>query len=132
MKETEPNPRLLRLFFFLTGIIATLAYRLIIVLNFYSALLVKIAWYTGTIGFIIYFWHRWMVQDKRGDLVRDYELVDLVKNMKTESEDQKEALEYIVETSLTSRSKWNSIFIFGMSVLALLVGAAIDLYVVFF
>ena len=61
----EPNPRPVRLFFFWTGIIATIAYRIIVVLNMYSPLWVKIAWYIGTVGFVFYFWHRYKIAQKR-------------------------------------------------------------------
>jgi len=127
MKETEPSPTPLRIFFFVAGIVATLAYRAIIVLNFYSALLVKIFWYIGTVGFVIYFYHRYLVQKKKAWLVEKYNLVEMAEKAPAESRNQAEALEYIVKTSLTSRSRWNSIFIFLMSVLALLVGIALDL-----
>ena len=60
-----------RLLVFAVGIIATVAYRIIIILNYYSSLLVAIAWYIGTIGFIWYFAHRYRVQDDRSDLIRD-------------------------------------------------------------
>ena len=70
----KPNPKPIRLFFFWTGIIATIAYRIIIVLNFYSPMWVKISWYIGTIGFIIYFWHRSDIQKKRAALVDEHNL----------------------------------------------------------
>ena len=127
MEEIEPNPMPIRVFFFLAGIIATLAYRAIIVINFFSPFLVQIFWYVGTIGFIIYFWHRYMVQRKRAKLVEKYDLVELAKETPGKTEDQGEALTYIVKTSLTSRSRWNSMFIFVTSILALLVGIALDL-----
>ncbi|MDG1950904.1 MAG: hypothetical protein P8J32_08895, partial [bacterium] len=57
--KTDPKP--IKLFYFYIGIIATFAYRIIIVLNFYEPILVKVAWYIGTIGFIFYFWNRYKV-----------------------------------------------------------------------
>ena len=55
MKEViSANLGFKRWFFFIAGIIATLAYRIIIVLN---ADWIRIAWYVGTVGFILYFWH---------------------------------------------------------------------------
>jgi len=122
----KPNTRPVRLFFFWSGVIATLAYRIIIVLNFYSPLWVKISWYIGTIGFIIYFWHRYNVQKKRSELVLDYKLIDAVEKNQYEGPRQKEALKYIVKTSLTSRSRWNSAFICLLSILALIVGLVMD------
>ena len=79
MEIIKPNTKLIRLFFFWSGVIATLAYRVIIVLSFYSPLWVKISWYIGTIGFIIYFWHRFDIQKKKSELVLDYKLIDAVE-----------------------------------------------------
>ena len=127
MRATKANPKIIRLFFFWSGIIATFAYRVIIVLNFYSPLWVKISWYVGTIGFILYFWHRFAVARKRARLILKHKLIEAVEQSKEVEGEQKQALQYIVKTSLTSKSKWNSGFIFALSVLALIVGIILDL-----
>ena len=127
MEAIKANPKSIRLFFFLAGIIATLAYRVIIVLNYYNPLWVKISWYIGTVGFIFYFGHRYNIAQKRAQLISDYKLIEAVKNSQQITKKQKEALHYIVKTSLTSKSKWNSAFIFALSVLALIVGIILDI-----
>ena len=123
----KSSPKSIRLFFFWSGVIATLAYRIIIILNFYSPLWVKISWYIGTIGFIIYFWHRYHIQKKRSELVLDHKLISAVEKNQYENQEQKEALKYIVKTSLTSKSRWNSGFIFILSVVALVIGIVMDI-----
>ena len=130
LKIIEPNPKPVRLFFFWTGIIATVAYRIIVVLNIYSPLWVKIAWYVGTIGFIFYFGHRFDVARKRGKLVRDYDLVKAVDNAKSIDPQKKIALHYLVQTSLTSKSMWNSAIIFILSLIALIAGIIIDIMMI--
>ena len=127
LKVIEPNPRPVRLFFFWVGIIATIAYRIIIVLNLYSPFLVKIAWYIGTIGFVLYFGHRYSIAKKRANLVKDYNLINALENCDIKSE-QKQALRYLVETSLTSKSRFNSGFIFILSFLALILGIVLDIW----
>ena len=127
MKVIEPNPKYVRLFFFWSGIIATVAYRIIIVLNWYSPLWVKISWYIGTIGFIFYFWHRFKVAKKRARLIKNYGLIEAVDKIDNIDPQKKLALRYLVETSLTSKSRWNSAVIFILSVAALLVGIFIDI-----
>jgi len=127
LKVIEPNPRPVRLFFFWVGIIATVAYRIVIVLNLYSPFLVKIAWYIGTIGFVLYFGHRYNIAKKRANLVKDYNLIKALDSCDIES-DQKQALHYLVKTSLTSKSRWNSGFIFILSALALILGIALDIW----
>lgn len=126
-KVIEPNPKPVRLFFFWAGIIATIAYRIIIILNIYSPLWVKVFWYIGTIGFILYFGHRYDIARKRAKLIKDYNLIETVQQADCIDTQKKEALYYLVKTSLTSKSKWNSGFIFLLSLLALIVGIILDI-----
>ena len=128
LKVIEPNPKPVRLFFFWAGIIATVAYRIIIILNSYDPLWVKIAWYIGTVGFILYFGHRFDVARKRANLVRDYKLVETVDRAKGIKPQNRMALRYLVKTSLTSKSRWNAAVIFILSVVALFIGIFMDIY----
>jgi len=127
LKIIEPSPKPIRWFFFWTGLIATIAYRIIIVLNLYSALWVKVSWYIGTVGFILYFGHRYDVARKRANLVKDHDLVGALDNCDIDS-DQKQALHYLVKTSLTSKSRYNSALIFILSFLALIVALYLDIF----
>jgi hypothetical protein len=128
LKVIEPNPKPIRLFFFWAGIIATVAYRIIIILNLYSPLWVKIAWYVGTIGFVLYFGHRFNVARKRANLVKDYKLIEAVDKAENIDSQKKIALHYLVKTSLTSKSKLNSAAIFILSLVALLIGIVMDIF----
>lgn len=114
--------------FFVIGIVATLAYRIIIVLNFYSPSWVKVSWYIGTIGFIFYFGYLYNLQSKRADLAKQYNLLNLVKKMKGIKVKQKEALRFIVKSNLTSKAKYNSAVIFILSLLALIIGIILDIF----
>lgn len=113
------------LFYFWVGIIATFAYRVIIVLNFFNPLWVKVAWYTGTVGFIIYFLHEYIQERKEAQLVKKHNLVDLVETSCGEGEDTK-ALKNLVKSAGASKSHWNAVFIFALSVIALIVGIILD------
>lgn len=123
-KGIEPSSKFWRLFFFLSGIVATIAYRIIFLLN---PLWIQIAWYTGTIGFILYFGHRWKVESKKAKLVRDYNLVKVLEKSDIE-EDKKSALLYLIKTSLTSKARFNSAFIFLLSLIVFIVSAVIDIF----
>jgi len=57
----QPHSQPIRLLYFWIGIVATIAYRVIVVLNNVSAVWVQVAWYIGTVGFIFYFAHRFDV-----------------------------------------------------------------------
>lgn len=126
MKEMiEVNIGFRRWFFFWSGIIATIAYRSIIFLN---VVWTKIAWYTGTVGFILYFGHRTYVQKKRSELVSKNGLIGVVGKLKNVNKEQKDALSYLVKSAVTSKVRWNSLFIFWLSIFALVVGIITDLF----
>ncbi len=122
-KKIHPGLPFIRIFFFISGIVATIAYRIVPFLN---PLEVKIAWYTGTIGFILYFWHRAHIETKRANLVKDHDLVSVVEKSDI-SQEEKSAVSYLVSTSLTSKARYNSAFIVIVSLLALIVSIAVDL-----
>jgi hypothetical protein len=123
----KPSPKPLRIFFFWSGIIATLSYRAVIVLTYFDPLWIKVAWYVGTIGFIVYFGHRYSIQKKNAELVEELELIKAVEDAKDINKEKTDALCYLVRTTLTSKSRWNSMFIFITSILALIIGIILDL-----
>ncbi|MDA3802610.1 MAG: hypothetical protein PF488_01775 [Patescibacteria group bacterium] len=116
-----------RKWMFVLGIIATIAYRIIVVLNHYSPLAVQISWYIGTIGFVWYFAHRYKVENKRDRLITDLSLVDKIRDRTPLNQEERNSLVYILKGLQTSLSKWNYVFIFILSTLALLYGIIQDI-----
>ncbi|MFH1346814.1 MAG: hypothetical protein ABIH10_01015 [Spirochaetota bacterium] len=128
IETAEPHSPFIRSFFFWSGIIATIAYRIIFVLNIYSQYWVNVAWYIGTAGFVIYFWHRFDISKKKVKLIKYHNLVETVEKCDNIDGDKKKALLYLVKTNLTSKERWNSAFIFAISLVALIVSISIDVY----
>lgn len=124
----KPSPKPLREFYFWSGIIATFCYRIIVVLNNYSTYWSTVSWYVGTIGFIVYFAHRFEVSEKRYELIKKYHLLGKIKRSKDFSPAEKDASEYVLGTLLSTKEKWNSIFIFVASTIALIWGAYLDFW----
>ena len=124
IKKAESSSSSLRFFYFLSGVVATIAYRIVLWLNPFW---VQVAWYVGTIGFIIYFWHRTVVETKRANLVKEFDLVSAVKESNI-PEDKKEVLVYLTETSATSKARFNSLFIFLASLLVLVINVGLYFY----
>lgn len=127
MIKTSPKP--LREFFFWSGIIATVSYRAIVILNHMGTGIALAAWYIGTVGFIVYFWHRYVVSEKRVKLIRDHDLIKAVAASPNLTPEQIEANEYILQTLLSTKEKWNYIVIFATSVMAIFVGLYLDFWV---
>lgn len=111
---------------FWLGIIATISYRIIIILNEFSSTAVKISWYIGTIGFFWYFIHRFRVQRYRENLIKDKQLLKKVKEHKPLNDDDHDALVYIIKSVRSTKVEWNYFAIFLLSGLALLYGIVQD------
>lgn len=128
MEEIKAHSASARLFYFWTGIVATLTYRAIIVLANYSDLWVKIFWYIGTIGFVIYFAHRYQISEKRAKLIKEKGLAEKINNLPELDQADREAMKYIFGTLTTSKEKWNYIAIFVLSGLSLIIGIYLDIF----
>lgn len=124
----RPSPKPLREFYFWSGIIATFCYRIIVVLNNYSSYWATFSWYVGTVGFMVYFAHRYSVSEKRYELIKKYHLLGKIKRSGDFNAKEKEASEYVLGTLLSTKEKWNSIFIFVASTIALIWGAYLDFW----
>ena len=116
----------MRLIYFWSGIIATFAYRVIIVLTGVDQFWTKLAWYVGTVGFIVYFIHRYQISDKREAVVEEFHLDDKLPQIQGLTESDKSALKYIFDSLKVSSERWIFIWIFITSGLALLGGIYLD------
>lgn len=116
----------IRLLYFWIGIIATIAYRIIMFLNDVSPQYVNVVWYIGTIGFIIYFIHRYQISEARATLITEHQLDQKVMSAPGLSPADKEAMVYVFKTLENSKEKLNYIVIFVSSAVALLVGVYVD------
>jgi len=128
VEKPKVHSKGIRLFFFWAGIIATFCYRAIVVVNNYSHFWAQTFWYIGTIGFIIYFAHRYQISEIRAKLIKEHGLAQKVKDLKELSQSEKDALDYIFKTLQSSKEKWNSIFIFVSSFIALILGLYLDFF----
>lgn len=111
--------------FFWIGIISTVLYRIIIVLEHVEGPWVKIVWYVGTVGFVVYFAHRFQVSEARAKVVTNFQLLEKIE-MTNLGSDEKAALRYVLGTLRSSKERWNYITIFVTSALALLAGVYLD------
>jgi hypothetical protein len=110
----------LRFIIFIIGIIATIAYRIIVVFNNISPAWVDVAWYLGTLGFIIHFGYRWYIENKRDHLIENLGLTDKVKTHQPLTIKDREAIAYVLDGIENSYAKWNYIAIFVASAAALI------------
>lgn len=127
MAEYKISNKNYRLLIFWVGIAATFAYRVIVVLNHYSAFWVEVAWYIGTTGFIWYFAHRFRVENNREKIIAERKLIYKIHRQKNLSEEDREALKYVLKSLRSSKAKWNYVAIFFFSAIALLYALIMDI-----
>lgn len=127
MTEPKVHSSAVRWSFFWIGILATFSYRIIIILNNVSDTWLNVAWYVGTVGFIIYFIHRFDVSRRRAALITERSLYEKIRNNAPLSEEDRVALNYILGTLRSTKEKWNFVFIFTTSGIALVIGLILDL-----
>lgn len=121
-----PHHPAVRLTFFWSGVIATICYRAIIFFSDANPALLKGAWYIGTVGFIVYFAHRYQIAQRRSALLRRYNLAQKVPQLQELTPEERQAMTYVFQTLGSSREKWNYILIFVSSGVALLAGVYLD------
>lgn len=121
------NSSAYRILIFIVGVIATIAYRIVVVLNHYSQFWVEVFWYIGTIGFVWYFGHRYVIENRRDRLIKKLNLVKKIKSGQSINPEDKTALLYILKSLETSLAKWNYIAIFFFSFLAMAYAVYVDL-----
>lgn len=121
----QPHTKPIRLTFFWIGIVSTLLYRMIIILDHVAGPWVKIAWYVGTIGFIFYFAHRFDITQRRSRLISERRLLDRIQASNLAADDRA-ALTYALGTLRSSTEKWIYYTIFVSSILGILVGLYLD------
>lgn len=126
MESFHPHARWQRLTYFWIGIASTIAYRVIILLTGWSDFWLKLAWYFGTIGFILYFAHRYQVSAHRVRLVKERDLENKVTGLTGLSEDDRAAMKYVFESLESSTEKWIYVTIFVSSIVTLLLGFYLD------
>jgi hypothetical protein len=126
--KPKVHSNLVRWFFFWSGIVATFAYRVIVIVNHFSKTWSLVLWYVGTIGFIIYFIHRYQISELRAKLIETRALDKKIADLKDLEPEDKEALFYIFSTLKSTREKWNYIFIFAVSFVALILGIYLDFF----
>lgn len=125
-KNLKTNPKPVRMLYFWVGILATISYRIIIVFTDQQIFWIRLFWYIGTIGFVIYFIHRYQISEKRTQIIADHNLVEKVARLNEINGEDKEALRYIIKSLEISSEKINYIVIFVTSALALLAGIYLD------
>jgi hypothetical protein len=112
--------------FFIIGLVATVAIRVVTVLINVNPLYAKVAWYIGVGGFFIFFVYKFKVSQARSLAVTQRKLVDKINHKQVLSEEDYNLIGAILCGVSSKKERINYFFIFGLSAIALLLAIYID------
>ncbi|MFC2162771.1 hypothetical protein ACFLRF_03745 [Candidatus Altiarchaeota archaeon] len=115
--------------FFLIGIIATIALRIIEPLKSIDPLYAKLSWYVGVAGFLLFFIYKYRIQAERSRLINSMKLKEKLESRTSLSDDEYGLLRSIVCSQDNWKERVNYLAIFVFSGLALIVALFLDLAV---
>jgi len=112
--------------FFIIGLVATLAVRVVTVLIHLNPIYAKIAWYIGIGGFFIFFVYKFRVSQARAKTINKANIMRKI-NKREQFTDSDYGLVGAILCGLNSRKeRINYIFIFGLSAVAILLAIYMD------
>lgn len=112
--------------FFIIGLIATIAIRVVTLLIHVNPIYAKIAWYIGVGGFFIFFIYKFRVNLNRTRIINKQNIVDKIDNMKQLTKDDYGFIRAILCALSSRKETINYLFIFGLSAVALLLAIYMD------
>jgi H+/Cl- antiporter ClcA len=113
-------------FFF--GLLSAIAFRSIIVFQRLEPAWVRPVWYVGVVGYIGFFLYRYSITRKRKHAIREYALIEKVQANACLTEDDREVVIYLLSSIKKSHEDMNYLFIFILSIIAILIDILFSLY----
>ncbi len=112
--------------FFIIGLVATIAIRVVTVLIHLNPFYGQIAWYIGVGGFLVFFIYKFKIDSARHKIIKESGLMaKIMSNNELKGED-KQLLSAILCALSSSKDRINYFVIFASSALALAAGVYFD------
>ena len=112
--------------FFILGLVATVAMRVVTVLMHLNPWYGKMAWYIGIGGFFLFFVYKFKVSQAMAHAINHRDLVDKINHKKELVEEDYNLIGAILCGITSRKERINYFFIFVLSALALLLALYID------
>jgi len=123
--KTLPKP-IIRIFFII-GIFSATCIRLIAVFNRFNPDISRVLWYIGVIGYIFFFGYRFYITKRRRKVIEANNLIKKLETQTLEKEDI-ENINYILNSIIKSKEIFNYIYIFFLSIIAIIVDIVLGIY----
>jgi len=114
--------------FFIIGIIATIAVRVVTVLIHVNPLYGQIAWYIGVAGFLVFFVYKFRVDHTRSRLIRNSKLMDKISQSDKIEKDDRALISSVLCALSSNKDSINYFVIFISSAIALVIAVYFDFF----
>jgi hypothetical protein len=121
MHDNQPHtlPKTVIYGFFVLGLLSAIAFRIIIVFQHIEPTWVRPVWYAGILGYLAFFLYRYAISRKRKKAIRDYDLINKLKENACLSDKDREIVTYLLSSIQKSMEDLNYYIIFILSILAI-------------
>ncbi|MDH5523937.1 MAG: hypothetical protein OEY01_08080 [Desulfobulbaceae bacterium] len=113
--------------FMVLGLVSAVAFRMLTILNSVNPALFRPVWYFGVIGYILFFAYRYYISEKRKKAIRQNLLLEKINSRQEISPEDRELIGYVLASIIKSKENINYLFIFALSIVAILVDILLNL-----
>lgn len=113
------SPAVINLFFVI-GLLSALAFRVLIVFSHLRPEWFRPTWYLGIIGYVVFFAYRYNISQKRKKAIEEYGLIAKIEGKAELSAIDRQVVAYLLSSIKQSRENLNYLFIFVLSIIAVL------------
>jgi len=106
--------------FFILGLLSSVAFRAIILLQKFEPTWVRPVWYLGVIGYMIFFLYRYRISQRRKHTIERTGIVSKLERGEMLTADDRAAALYLVNSIRKSPEDWNYLAIGALSVIAVI------------
>jgi short subunit fatty acids transporter len=105
--------------FFLLGLLSSVAFRAIILLQKYEPTWVRPVWYFGVLGYMAFFMYRYFISQRRKHAIAHSDIIEKIRIGATLNNDERDAALYLLKSVRASQEDWNYLAIFVLSIVAI-------------
>ena len=105
--------------FFVLGLLSSVAFRAIILLQKYSPAWVRPVWYLGVIGYLLFFMYRYYISQRRKRTIAHSSIIEKISSGVMLNAEEREAALYLLKSVRASQEDWNYFAIFVLSIVAI-------------
>ncbi len=102
--------------FFLLGLLSSVAFRAIVLLQKYEPEWVRPVWYFGVVGYMLFFIYRYYISQRRKRTIARTDVIEKIRAGRELSADDREAALYLLKSVRASQEDWNYLAIFVLSI----------------